>query len=120
MKKKKSKEIRTKFDFNDGRKIISMNDKSNFGDEESNNHGVSKAILIWDAEMEKDRKITVIIIIIERIRIGTVIIITIIIITVIIVMITIIIISAISTFIREILIKNIAKIILMNSNNDND
>ena len=142
MKKKKSKEIRTKFDFNDGRKIISMNDKSNFGDEESNNHGVNKAILIWDAEMEKDGKITVIIIIIERISIGTVIIITIIIITVIIVMITIIItviivmitiiitviivmitiiiISAISTFIREILIINIVKIILMNSNNDND
>ena len=89
MKKKKSKKIRTKFDFNNGRKIISMNDKNNFRDNESNNHGVNKAILIWDAEMEKDRKITVIIII----RIGTVIIITIIIITVIIVMITIIIIQ---------------------------
>ena len=112
MKKKKSKEIRTKFDFNNDRKIISMNDKNNFRDEESNNHGVNKAILIWDAEMEKDRKITV--------RIGTIIIITIIIITVIIVMITIILILAISTFIREILIINIAKIILMNSNNDND
>ena len=100
-----------------------MNDKSNFGDEESNNHGVNKAILIQDADMEKNRKITVIIIIIiiiVRIIIGTVIIITIIIITVIIVMITIMIISAISTFIREILIINIVKIILMNSNNDND
>ena len=142
MKKKKSKEIRTKFDFNNDRKIISMNDKNNFRDEESNNHSVNKAILIWGAEMEKDGKITVIMIIIvriiiERIRIGTVIIITVIIvmitiiitviivmitiiITVIIVMITIIIISALSTFIREILIINIAKIILMNSNNDND
>ena len=120
MKKKKSKEIRTKFDFNNDRKIISMNDKNNFRDEESNNHSVNKAILIWGAEMEKDGKITVIMIIIvriiiERIRIGTVIIIT-----VIIVMITIIIISVMSTFIREILIINIAKIILMNSNNDND
>ena len=100
-----------------------MNDKNNFRDEESNNHSVNKAILILDAEMEKDGKITVIIIIIiiiVRIRIGTVIVITIIIITVIIVMITIIIILVISTFIREILITNIEKIILMNSNNDND
>ena len=94
MKKKKSIEIRTKLDFNNGRKIILKNDKNNFRDEESNNHGGNKAILIWNAEMEKDRKITEIIIIIVRIRIriGTVIIITTIIITVIIAMITIIII----------------------------
>ena len=121
MKKKKSKKIRTKFDFNNGRKIISMNDKNNFRDDGNNNHSVKKATLRWDTEMEKDRKITVIIIIIVRIRIGTVKIITIIIIiTVIIVMLTIIIILVISTFIREILIKNIAKIIIINSNNDND
>ena len=92
-----------------------MNDKNNFRDDGSNNHSVKKATLRWDTEMEKDRKITVIIIIIERIRIGTVIIIT-----VIIMMLTIIIILVISTFIREILIKNIAKIIIINSNNDND